>query len=89
MAKQKPAEIKEEYRGKIYAGIAKYPGRYSQIGGNEEEAEFIERLSILEKAGGKIMQTYQVNQIGFEMIEFAVEHMNRGTKFGDLSKLLS
>ena len=89
MSKQKTAEINEKYRGKIYAGIAKYPGRYARMGGDEEAAEFKERLTILEKAGGKILQTYQVNRIGFEVIEFAVTHMNRGVNFSDLSKLLS
>ena len=89
MSKQKTAEINERYLGKLYAGIAKYPGRYARVGGDEEEAEFKERLNILERAGGKILQTYQVNQLGFDVLEFAVNHMNRGVKFTDLSKLLS
>lgn len=88
MAKQKTAKISDEYLGQIYAGIAKYPGRYSVVGGDEEEDEFRGRMALIEKLGGRVMQTYTVNKVGFEALQFAVRHLNRGIKFGDLSQLL-
>ena len=87
MSKQKQPEINEQYRGKIHAAIAKSSNRLVLIA-KHNEREYNEVLALHQDTGFKVLQTYRANQLGIDILYFAVTHMNRGTNFGDLSKLL-
>ncbi len=88
MAEEKQAEIYEKYRGESYATIVKTRGRFALLKKDDEE-HYRLVMKIHENAGSKFLQNYQVNQMGGDILNFAVTQMNRGVRFGDLSKLLS
>lgn len=87
--KQKQAEILEKYQGNFYAAIVKYQKRHIVAGGEENEIEFKFRLAKIEESKGKTLQIYKkVNDLAFEILDFAVAQMNRKAKFKKLEELL-
>ena len=86
MPSQKPAEIQDSYKGNFHGALVKYPGRIAAVC----DINILGYERIMQLSGAKVLQEYhEINMTALEILVFSANHMNRGVKFGDLSKLLS
>jgi len=85
----KEAQINDRYKGHSYVALVQYPDRIAPVA-DHNKIGYQRIIGFVEESGAKVLQEYhKINMAALEILMFSANHMNRGVKFGNLSKLLS
>jgi len=85
----KEAQINDRYKGNSYAAIVQYPERIAPVA-DHNKIGYQRIIALVKGSGATVLQEYSgINETALTVLMFSANHMSRGVKFGDLSKLLS